>query len=123
MMYRIDFETMREAAEILYCFMTLPLLNDPECTIWSDSGFPDTITNTGSSFMTEQEFCERITSSGFTAISCVASADKAGTRRAVLNLLPDTDYLVLNFPPLNGKINPNEKTFLFALFKMLRDTK
>ena len=85
MMYRIDFETMREAMEILYCFMTLPLLNDPECTIWSDSGFPDTITNTGSSFM--------------------------------------TDYLVLNFPPLNGKINPNEKTFLFALFKMLRDTK
>ena len=75
-MYRIDFEDIIEAAEIFYCFMT------------------------------EQEFCHKITSTDFAAISCVASTDKADTRRVVLNLMPDTDYLILNFPSANGK--PNE---------------
>ena len=114
-MYRIDFENITEAAEIIHCFMTLPSLTDPECTIWSAGGFPDTITNDGTGFMTEQEFCERIVASSFVAISCVASTDKENTRRVVLNLMPDTDYLVLNFPSANGELNEIEKRLLKLL--------
>ena len=112
-MYRIDYTELRNAAEIIYCFMTIPSLTNPECTIWSGSGIPNTIVNDGAGFMTEKEFCRKIVSSDFAAISCVASTDKADTRRVVLNLMPDTDYLILSFPSANGK--PNE-----AELKLLR---
>ena len=112
-MYRIDFTDNRNAAEIIYCFMTIPSLMNPECTIWSDNGLPNTVVNDGTDFMTETEFCKKIISSDFAAISCVASTDKADTRRVVLTLMPDTDYLVLSFPFANGK--PNE-----AELKLLR---
>ena len=114
-MYRIDFEDVNEAAEIIYCFMTIPTLTNPECTIWSDSGTPSTVTNDGTRFMTEQEFCKKIVSSDFAAISCVASTDKADRRRAVLNLMPGTDYLVLNFPSSNGKPNEAERRLMKLL--------
>lgn len=114
-MYRIDFDDLNSAAEIIYCFMTLPTLTRPECTIWNNNGIPDTVTNEGSGFMTEQEFCKRITSSGFAAISCVASTDKADTRRVVLNLMPDMDFMVLNFPSANGKPNEAERLLLRLL--------
>ena len=114
-MYRIDFEDINEAAEIIYCFMTIPTLTNPECTIWSDSGFPNTIANTGTGFMTEQEFCKKIMSTEFAAISCVASTDKADTRRVVLNLMPGTDYLILNFPFANGKPNEAERRLMKLL--------
>lgn len=114
-MYRIDYDGLHSAAEIMYCFMTIPVLMKPECTIWSESGIPETVTNDGSAFMTEQEFCERIVTSDFAAISCVASTDKADTRRVVLNLMPDTDYMVLNFPSANGKLNEAEIRLLKLL--------
>ena len=114
-MYRIDFTDLRNAAEIIYCFMTIPILTDPECTVWSDSGIPTTITNAGKGFMSEQEFCRKILSSDFAAISCVASTDKADTRRVVLNLMPDTDYLIVNFPSANGKPNEAERRLLKLL--------
>ena len=114
-MYRIDFEDIIEAAEIFYCFMTIPTLMNPECTIWNDSGIPNTIANDGTGFMTEQEFCHKITSADFAAISCVASTDKADTRRVVLNLMPDTDYLILNFPSANGKPNEAERRLIKLL--------
>lgn len=114
-MYRIDYENINEVAEIMYCFMTIPSLTHPECTIWSDSGLPDTVTNNGTGFMSEQEFCKRITSSNYAAISCVASTDKADTRRVVLNLMPDMDYMVLNFPNSNGKPNEAEQRLLKLL--------
>lgn len=114
-MYRIDFDDINKAAEIIYCFMTIPALTNPECTIWSDSGLPDTVTNDGTGFMSEREFCERVTSSRFAAISCVASTDKADTRRVVLNLMPDMDFMVLTFPAANGKPNEAERRLLKLL--------
>lgn len=114
-MYRIDYSDIKSAAEIMYCFMTLPVLTSPECTIWNDSGIPDTVTNDGTGFMSEQEFCKRISSSDFAAISCVASTDKADTRRVVLNLMPDMDFMVLNFPSANGKPNEAERRLLKLL--------
>ena len=114
-MYRIDFEDISEAAEIIYCFMTIPALTNPECTIWSDCGISNTVSNDGTGFMTEQEFCHKITSADFAAISCVASTDKADTRRVVLNLMPDTDYLILNFPSANGKPNEAERRLIKLL--------
>lgn len=114
-MYRIDFENISEAAEILYCFMTIPILINPECTIWSDSGIPSTVTNDGTGFMSEQEFCRKIMSTEFAAISCVAATDKADTRRVVLNLMPDMDFMVLNFPAANGKPNEAERRLLKLL--------
>lgn len=114
-MYQIDFEDINEMAEIIYCFMTIPTLTNPECTIWSESGFPNTVTNNGTGFMTEQEFCRKITSTDFAAISCVASTDKADKRRVVLNLMPDTDFLVLNFPSANGRPNEAERRLLKLL--------
>ena len=114
-MYRIDFTDLRNAIEIIYCFMTIPNLTTPECTVWSDSGIPATIANTGKGFMSEQEFCKKIMSSNFAAISCVASTDKADTRRVVLNIMPDTDYLILSFPSANGKPNEAERRLLKLL--------
>jgi len=114
-MFRIDFIDLNNAAEIMYCFMTLPSLTRPECTIWSDAGFPDTLTNDGPGFMSEKEFCSKITSSNFSAITCIASTDKQDKRRVVLNLMPDTEYLVLNFPSSGGRLNPDEKKLLALL--------
>ena len=114
-MYRIDFDDLNSAAEIIYCFMTLPTLTRPECTIWSAGGIPNTVTNEGGGFMSEQEFCRKITSADFAAISCVASTDKADTRRVVLNLMPDLDFMVLNFPSANGKPNEAERRLLKLL--------
>ncbi len=114
-MYRIDFKNADEAVEIIYCFMTIPALTNPECTIWDESGISETLTNDGTGFMTEQDFCKRIISSEFVAISCVASTDKADTRRVALSLMPDTDYMVLNFPSANGKPNDAEKRVLKLL--------
>lgn len=114
-MYRIDFVDLNEAAEILYCFMTIPSLTHPECTIWSDRGLPDTVANDDTGFMSEQKFCQWIASSDYSAISCVASTDKADTRRVVLSLMPDMDFMVLNFPNSNGKPNEAERRLLKLL--------
>lgn len=114
-MYRIDYNNINEAVQIIYCFMTIPVLSRPECTVWSDSGFADTLTNDGTGFMSENEFCDRIISSGFAAISCIASTDKTGSRRVVLNLMPDTDFLVLNFLSTNSKPNEAERRLLQLL--------
>ena len=113
-MYRIDFTDLHNAAEIMYCFMTLPILHNPECTIWG-SGFPETIANNGTNFIPEDEFCDKICKSGADAVTCIASTDREDTRRAVLSLMPDTDYLVLNFPSANGKPNEAEKRLLMLL--------
>ena len=92
--------------------MTIPTLTNPECTIWSDCGIPNTVSNDGTGFMTEQEFCHKVKSTEFVAISCVASTDKADTRRVVLNLMTDADYLVLNFFSADGKPNEAERKLL-----------
>lgn len=114
-MYRIDFENINDAAEIIYCFMTIPALTNPECTIWSESGIPDTIAKDSNDFLSEEEFCRKIASVDFAAISCVASTDKADERRVVLNLMPGTDYLVLNFSSADGKPNEAERRLLKLL--------
>lgn len=114
-MYRIDYSNLNEATKIIYCFMTIPVLFNLECTIWSDSGLPDTVTNDGTSFMSEQEFCKKILSTDFVAISCIAATDKADSRRVVLNLMPDMDFMVLNFPQSNGKPNEAERRLLKLL--------
>ena len=88
-MYSIDFENLHKAAEIIYCFMTLPALTKPECTLWNDDGFPDTVTNTGKGFMSEEKFCRWIVNSDFAAISCVASTDKEDGREFSINDLGD----------------------------------
>ena len=116
-MYSIDFENLHKAAEIIYCFMTLPALTKPECTLWNDDGFPDTVTNTGKGFMSEEKFCRWIVNSDFAAISCVASTDKEGSRRVVLNLIPGARYMTLNFPMSSGKPSEAEKRLLNILEK------
>ena len=114
-MYRIDYTDLRNAAEIIYYFMTIPVLTNPECTVWTESDFPHMFTNDGTGCMTEREFCRKLLSSDFTAISCVASTDKRDERRVVLHLMPDMGYLVLNFPSANGKLNEAEKRLLKLL--------
>lgn len=114
-MYRIDYTDILHAAEILYCFMTIPALTNPECTIWSDNGFPETVINDGSGFMTEQEFCRKIASTSFVTVTCIASTDREDTRRAVLTLTPDTGCIVLSFPAANGSPNEAEKRLLKLL--------
>lgn len=113
-MYRIDFVDLKNAAEIMYCFMTIPSLHSPECTIWG-SGFPETIVNDGTDFIAEEDFCNKIVKSKADAVTCVAATDRADTRRVVLSLMPDTDYLVLNFPSSNGKLSVEEQKLLMLL--------
>lgn len=43
------------------------------------------------------------------AISCVASTDKADTRRAVLTYTKELDFMVLNFPSAVSGLNADEK--------------
>lgn len=114
-MYRIDYDNLNQAAEILYCFMTISSLTNPECTIWSDDGFPETVINDGTGFMTEQEFCEKITSMSFVTISCIASADKSDKQRVVLTLTPEVGYIVLNFSSATGKTSEAEIRLLKLL--------
>ena len=116
-MYSIDFESLSEAAEIIYCFMTLPVLTRPECTLWNDEGLPNTVTNKGKEFMSEEEFCRWLMSSDFAAISCVASTDKKDKRRVVLSLMPGARYMTLNFPMAKGMPSEAEKSLLHILEK------
>ena len=110
-MYRIDFESLSKAAEIIYCFMTFPVLTRPECTLWNDEGLPNTVTNKGKKFMSEEQF------SDFAAISCVASTDKKDKRRVVLSLMPGARYMTLNFPMAQGMPSEAEKSLLHILEK------
>ena len=114
-MYRIDYSDLRNAAEIIYCFMTLPSLNRPECSIWSDNGLPETVTNDGVGFMSEETFCKMITKGEFLSVTCVASTDKEDKRRAVLTLMPEMDFMILNFPSADGKPNAAELKLLKLL--------
>ena len=114
-MYRIDYTDLHNAAEILYCFMTLPSLTNPECSIWVESGLPETVSNTGTDFMSEEAFCKKILNTKFAAITCVASTDRADKRRAVLNLMDGMDFMVLSFPQSNGKPNEAELRLLKLL--------
>lgn len=113
-MYRIDFNDLQNAAEIMYCFMTVSSLYNPECTIWG-TVFPETVVNDGADFMTEADFCNKIVKSKAEAITCVASTNRSDTRRVVLSLMPDTDYLVLNFPSSNGKLSTEEQKLIMLL--------
>lgn len=114
-MYRIDYTDLQNAAEIIYCFMTLPSLKNPECSIWNGYGFPETLSNTGCGFMSEEDFCRKIRNTEFAAITCVASTDKEDKRRVVLNLMDGMDFMVLNFPQSNGKPNEAELRLLTLL--------
>ena len=114
-MYRIDFSDKAHAVSRIYDFMSIPLLNMPECTAWGETGPLMTITKDTDSFMLKDEFSRMLLGKNFVAVSCVASTDKADTRRVVLNLMPDTDYLVLNFPSANGKPNEAERRILQLL--------
>jgi len=116
-MYSIDFESLSEAAEIIYCFMTLPILIRPECTLWNDEGFPNTVTNKGKKFMSEEDFCRWLMSSDFAAITCVASTDKKDKRRVVLSFMSGARYMTLNFPTANGIPSEAEKNLLHILEK------
>lgn len=113
-MYRIDYTDLRNAAEILYCFMTLPSLSKPECSILRE-GKAETIVNDGSDFMNEDEFCSKVIRADYLSITCVASTDIEGKHRAVLSLMQDMDYMVLNFPSAKGKPNEAEKRLLNLL--------
>lgn len=115
-MYRIDYSDLRDAAVTMYRFMTIPTLTRPECTIWGDSLPPDTITNTGTDFISEEEFCQKIISASASAVICVASTDRADKRRVVLSLIPSLGYLVLNFPTAaNGNLTWKEKDLMRML--------
>ena len=116
-MYRIDFESLSKAAEIIYCFMTFPVLTRPECTLWNDEGLPNTVTNKGKKFMSEEKFCRWLMSSDFAAISCVASTDKAPKLLVVLSLMPGARYMTLNFPMAQGMPSEAEKSLLHILEK------
>lgn len=91
------------------------MLTIPECAIWDGVGIPETIVNIGDGFMSEEEFCKKITSTEFVSVTCVASTDKADTRRVVLTLMPELEYMVLNFPSANGKPNEAERKLLKLL--------
>lgn len=114
-MYRIDYEDMYSAAEILYCFMTISALINPECAIWDGRGIPETISHNGSEFISETEFCKKIVASDSVSVTCVASTDAADKRRVVLTLIPELGYMVLNFPQANGRLNEDEKKIIEIL--------
>lgn len=95
--------------------MTYSDLTRPECTLWSNAIPMLTFTNNGDGFMTERDFRKKLNTSDFAAITCVASTDKADTRRVVLNLVQGMGFMVLNFPSANGKLNSTEKGLLAKL--------
>ena len=108
-MYRVDYTDKTDALHIMYCFMTIPFLTLPECTVWGEHGPIMTLTNDGSGFISELEFQARLLKSGFFAITCTASTDKADTRRVNLTFTHEFEFMVLNFPCANGNLNAAEK--------------
>lgn len=108
-MYKVSCHTLRSVATAIHRFMTNKLLVQPECTIWPGSGAPTTIVNNGAVFITEQDLFRKIMRTASASISCVASTDKADTRRVVLTYVPGLDFMVLNFPQSNGRLTNAEK--------------
>jgi len=111
-MYRIDCDGLKTAARIMYRFMTNTLLVRPECTMWNGNGVPSTIVNNGDSFMTEKDLFRKIIRASSSTISCVAATDQADTRRVVLTYAPGLDFMVLNFPQANGRLNAAERKII-----------
>lgn len=108
-MYRVDFSGISEAISRIYDFMTIPTLNMPECTVWGHGGPVLSLTNNCGAFMTRTQFQKRLLGCNMVAISCVASTDKADTRRAVLTYTKELDFMVLNFPSAVSGLNADEK--------------
>lgn len=80
--------------------------------MWGSGGPLLTLTNNGGSFMTRTEFKKRLLGCNMVAISCVASTDKADTRRAVLTYTKELDFMVLNFPAAVSGLNADEKKII-----------
>lgn len=113
-MYNIPFKDFKDAAGILYRFMTDSDLTRPECSIFTKDK-STTITNNGDGFITEAEFFRKLNVPLLEAVLCVASTDKADTRRVVLSLIPQIKMMVLNFPSADGKLNAAEKRLMERL--------
>lgn len=111
-MYRIDFSDKAHAVSRIYDFMTIPLLNMPECTVWGEAGPLMTITKDTDSFMLKDEFSRRLLGKNFAAVSCVASTDKADQRRVVLTFTQGLNFMVLNFPAAVNGLNASERKVL-----------
>lgn len=114
-MYQVKFKDLNDAAKIMYCFMVAPDLTRPECTVWKDMHTPLTLTNLGNGFLSEEEFCQFMTSSKFEMVTCVASADKMDKRRIVLAMMPGMNYMKLSFPQSDGKLNAAERRLIRVL--------
>lgn len=108
-MYRIDFSDKAHAVSRIYDFMTMPVLNMPECTVWGETGPLMTIEKKADAFMSKDEFRRRLLGKNFVAVSCVASVDKADQRRVVLTFTQGLDFMVLNFPAAVNGLNASER--------------
>lgn len=111
-MYRIDYSDKAHAVSRIYDFMTIPVLNMPECTVWGETGPLMTIEKNAAVFMSKKDFSKRLLGKNFFAISCVASTDKADCRRVVLTFTLGLDFMVLNFPAAVDGLNADERKVL-----------
>lgn len=107
-MYRVKYQDLHHAAEIIYCFMTRSGLTKPECTIWDKNGVPNTLVNTGAGFMGKDAFCRKLLTKDFLSVTCVAATDRQDRRRVVLSLVQDVEFMVLSFPSSDGNLNDDE---------------
>lgn len=108
-MYRVNYDSTRSAIRILYRFMTMSFLTRPECTAWGENGPLFTLTNDRNDFMDEKDFSRKVLGNRCVAVTCTASTDKADRRRVVLTFMENLEFIVLNFPSANGKLNDAER--------------
>lgn len=116
-MYRVDYSDERAALKIIYRFLSIPFLTKPECSVWRDNGFANTVTDIKKEWPTEADFLREINNTPFKAISCTAATDRADKRRVALAYTPEIDMMVLSFPQANGKLNDREKQVFDYLYE------
>lgn len=113
-MYEIKCKNLRDAVARIYRFLSDPELTMPECTIWSEKSSISPLRR-GKDYKDEASLYRRIESSGGAIIVCVASTDKADSRRVSLNYVVELNTMVINFPMSGGNPNKDEMRLIRAL--------
>lgn len=107
-----DVASERCALKIIYDYMRLGLLTNPECN-FASSSFP---LSQGKSFSRDlgtlppsfDSFRRLVSGDRWQAIICVAGTEKTDTRRVVLLYQRDINRFTMNFPN-SQKLTSNEK--------------
>ncbi|MDO4984052.1 MAG: hypothetical protein Q4E35_10955 [Eubacteriales bacterium] len=104
--------TERKALEIVFNFLWLDMLTNPECNLAESESFPSQGLCFSRDLGTLPDSCDifrrKVSAADWEAILCVAGTEKSDKRRVVLLYSRSENTFILNFP-MSDVLTENEK--------------